>query len=268
MIYINEDKLNNIVLNDNNFYVIMDFDETITTSDSLNSWSILENPKFINPKLKNESSKLVEQYYPVELDYTLDDSTKSIYLEEWYYKNMDLLYKYNLTNDILVNCVKHSNNKFRNGFKSFFSSLYEKNIPVIVLSAGIGNVIIELFKLNNCFYDNIHVISNFIKFDNNKMLPFDDKIIHSSNKDINLLPTNFANKIKDKSYILLFGNLIEDLNMVNRKDLSKTISFGFLEKNADENLNRYRNSYDIVLTDNSSFYDVENILSNINKKRY
>lgn len=260
MVYINEDKLSSINLEDDNYYVVMDFDETITSANSINSWSVLENPNFINPNLKKESSKLVEKYYPIELDYTLDNATKSIYLEEWYYKNMDLFYKYNLTEDILLNCVKHSNNKFRDGFKSFLASLHEKSIPVIILSAGIGNVIIELLKLNNCFYDNIYVISNFIKFDNNKMLPFNDKIIHSSNKDINVLPIDFANKIKDKTYILLFGNLIEDLNMVNKEDLSKTISFGFLEKNVDESLNRYRNSYDVVLTDNSSFYDVESIL--------
>lgn len=264
MIYINKEKLNNIHLKDDNFYVILDFDETITTSDSLNSWSILENTNFINPDLKKESSKLVEKYYPIELDFTLDDASKSIYLEEWYYKNMDLLYKYQLTNDILVNCVKYSNNKFRNGFKSFLNTLYDKNIPVIILSAGIGNVIVELLKLNNCFYNNIYIISNFIKFDNTMtMLPFNDKIIHTSNKDINLLPINVANKIKDKNYILLFGNLIEDLNMVNKEDLSKTISFGFLEKNVDMNINRYRNSYDVVLTDNSSFDDVEGILSGL-----
>lgn len=266
MIYINEDKLNNIKLTDNNFYVVMDFDETITTADSLNSWSILENPNFINPDLSKEASKLVERYYPIELDYTLDDATKSIYLEEWYYKNMDLLYKFGLTNDILINCVNHSNIKFRSGFKSFLFKLYQKNIPVIILSAGIGNVIIELLKANECLYSNISIISNFIKFDDNKMLPFNDKIIHTSNKDINVLSVDFANKIKDKNYILLFGNLIEDLNMVNKKDLSKTISFGFLEKNADENINRYRNSYDVVLTDNSSFDVVRDILNDIINK--
>lgn len=266
MVYINDDKLNSIELTDNNFYVIMDFDETITTADSLNSWSILENPNFINSDLRKESSKLVEQYYPIELDYTLDDATKSIYLEEWYSKNMNLLYKFSLTNDILINCTNHSNVKFRSGFKSFLVNLYQKNIPVIILSAGIGNVITELLKANKCLYSNIHIISNFIKFDNNKMLPFNDKIIHTSNKDINVLPNDFANKIKDKSYILLFGNLIEDLNMVNKKDLYRTISFGFLEKNIDENINRYKNSYDVVLTDNSSFDIVRNILNDIINK--
>lgn len=90
MVYINEDKLSSIDLKDDNYYVVMDFDETITSANSINSWSVLENPNFINPNLKKESSKLVEKYYPIELDYTLDNATKSIYLEEWYYKNMDL----------------------------------------------------------------------------------------------------------------------------------------------------------------------------------
>ena len=98
------------------------------------------------------------------------------------------------------------------------------------------------------------------------MLPFNDKIIHSSNKHIETLPSNFLDKITNLPYILLFGNLIEDLNMINEQDLNKTISFGFLEKNVDVNLSKYKNSFDIVLTDNSSFNDVENILSSIKEK--
>lgn len=261
MFYINEDKLKTINLTNKNFFVVMDFDETITTANNKNSWLILENPNFINPNLQKESSKLIEKYYPYELDYSLDNDTKSIYLKEWYYKNMDLFYKFKLTNDILINCIKSANIIFRDGFKSFFYNLYINNIPVVIMSAGIGNVIVEILKYNNCLYDNVCIVSNFIKFKNNEMLPFNDEIIHSSNKNINLLPSNFLNKIKNKKHILLFGNLIEDLNMVNKEDLNRTISFGFLEKNVDKNMELYKNSYDVVLTDNSSFYDVEKILS-------
>ncbi len=115
-------------------------------------------------------------------------------------------------------------------------------------------------KIHNCFYNNIHVISNFIKFNNNEILPFKDKIIHTNNKCISSLPISFNNKIIDKKYILLFGDLIEDLKMVSKKDINKTLSFGFLEKDVKKNLELYKNSFDIVLTDNSSFDDIENIL--------
>lgn len=260
MIYINEEKFKNISLNSTNFYVVMDFDKTITTSNGTDSWTILQNLSIMNPNFYKDSLLLYEKYGPLELDYTLDPVTKSNYMEEWYLRVMDLTYFYGLTYDKFLACIKCGNMPLRDGFKKFLSALYDYNIPVIILSAGIGNVISQALKLNDCFYDNIYIVSNFIKFENNKMLPFDDDIIHTSNKSIDRLPCYIFNKIKDKDYILLFGDLIEDLNMVNKDDLDKTISFGFLEKNVYNNFDIYKQYFDVVLTHNSSFDDVTKIL--------
>ena len=260
MFYINEEKIKNIHLNNNNFYVVMDFDKTITTSNSTDSWTILQNPTIMNPQFEKDSLLLYEKYGPLELDYSLDGVSKSNYMKEWYFSVMDLTYFYGLTYDKLLACAKSGNIPFRNGFKRFLSNLHKYNIPVIILSAGIGNVIDQVLKLNNCFYDNVHIISNFIKFENNKMLPFNDDIIHTCNKSIDRLPDYIYKEIKSKDYILLFGDLIEDLNMIHKEDLDKTISFGFLEKNIDTNFNFYKQYFDVVLTNNASFDDVAKIL--------
>ena len=87
-------------------------------------------------------------------------------MEEWYLRVMDLTYFYGLTYDKFLACIKSGNMPLRDGFKKFLSALYDYNIPVIILSAGIGNVISQAFKLNDCFYDNIYIVSNFIKFEN------------------------------------------------------------------------------------------------------
>ncbi len=258
MIYINEKKIKNISLNSNNFYVIMDFDQTITTG-STDSWTILQNPNIMNPNFSKDSLLLYEKYGPIELDYSLDAITKSNYLKEWYLNVMDLTYSYGLSYSKLLACVKYGNMSFRDGFKDFLDCLHDYNIPVIILSAGIGNVITQTLKLNNCFYDNVHIVSNFIKFEDDKMLPFNDDIIHTSNKSIDKLPDYIYKEIKNKDYILLFGDLIEDLNMVHKEDLSKTISFGFLEKNVDKNFELYKQRFDVVMTDNASFDNIKSI---------
>lgn len=260
MVYINEEKIKNIHLNSNNFYVVMDFDKTITTSSGDDSWTIIQNPNIMNPNFYKDSLLLYEKYGPLELDYTLDTVSKSNYMKEWYLSVMDLTYSYGITYDKLLTCIKSGNMPFRDGFKTFLDILYDYNIPVVILSAGIGNVIAQVLKLNECLYDNVHIISNFIKFEDNKMLPFNDDIIHTSNKSIDKLPDNICKEINNKDYILLFGDLIEDLNMVHKEDLSKTISFGFLEKNIDKNFEFYKQYFDVVLTDNPSFDDVRKIL--------
>ena len=50
--------------------------------------------------------------------------------------------------------------KYRNGAKEFLKKMNEFNVPVIIISAGIGNVIEEFLKLENDYYENIKIISN------------------------------------------------------------------------------------------------------------
>lgn len=263
MIYINENKLNNINLNSNNFCVVIDFDATITTRGSNDSWNILTNPSFINPDLNKDIAKLEEKYFPIELDCYIDAKTKFACMEEWHLRTIDLFFEYGLTKDILSNCVKHSTLKLRAGAKNFFEKLYNKGIPVFIISAGIRNVIVEFLKINDCYYDNMYIVGNNIEFKDGKMLKFKDKILHSANKTINVLPTNLKNEISNKDYILLFGDLITDINMVPKELLNKTLCFGFLDKNIETNTKFYRNSFDVVLTDNASFDVVTNVLKKL-----
>lgn len=263
MVYINEDKLKSINLDSNNFYVVMDFDKTMTTINSDDSWTVIQNPNILDPNLSIESLKLAQKYCPIEMDYSLDPNLKSKYMYDWYTSVMKLYYKYNLTYDKLLECVKCGNLILRNGLKELLLNFNKNNIPVIILSAGIGNVVRESLILNNCLYDNIHIISNFFSFDDNKLLPFNPPIIHTCNKRMSSLPDNFKKEISDKEYILLFGDFIEDINMVPKSDLYRTLSFGFLEKNVETNLKSYQDAFDVVLTDNASFDDAMDVLKKL-----
>ena len=42
--------------------------------------------------------------------------------------------------------------------------MYNRNIPVIIISAGIGNFIEKFLIDNNCYFDNIYLISNYNLF--------------------------------------------------------------------------------------------------------
>ena len=49
--------------------------------------------------------------------------------------------------------------------------------------------------------------------------------------------------------------------MVDEKDLSRTISVGFLDEKIDENLEFYNKGFDIVITNQGSFEEVNKILN-------
>lgn len=146
MKYKNRSKLENIKITDDNCYVILDFDKTITSKDSLDSWLALLDFDIYGEACKKEMEKLNANYVPFELDYTIDDKIKEQYMKEWYQKSMDLLYRYKITNSNLKKSLQKNKMVVRKGAKEFFKSLQQKEIPVIIVSAGIGNVIEEFLK--------------------------------------------------------------------------------------------------------------------------
>lgn len=262
MRYINSNKLKEIEIIENNYFVILDFDKTITSKKSLDSWMAVADFEILGEECKKEVEQLNAKYAPIELDYTLEYETKKRYMVEWYEKSMDILYRYRLTHSKLLKSLEKGKLEFREGAKEFLHNLYQRNIPVIVLSAGIGNAIEEFFKMNQCYYDNICIISNFIHFKEDKMQKFTNKIIHSMNKKFEgVLSTEWQDRIKEKEYAILCGDIIEDIQMVGKEDLKKTITIGFLNEKIDENLKFYQRNYDVVLTNEEAcFQEVEKII--------
>ena len=145
--------------------------------------------------------------------------------------------------------------KFRKGAKELLIKAHTNKIPVIILSAGIGNTIKQFLEDNNCLcYDTMYIISNFIEFDDNdKVTEFDNsKIIHSLNKNMKgHLPDDFKRNLKNKKYKILIGDLIEDINMVDEKEENTTLRIGILTKEMEnkQNLDLYNKRFDIVLTE-------------------
>ncbi len=274
MIYFNnEKKIDELKqkINKDNIYVFMDYDKTITSSKSEDSWATTANKKAMGKAISNDLNKFYEKYGPIELDYTIDIQEKEKYMLEWYEKSMNLYYTYHLTKEKLKECIYNSHLELREGAKDFLNKLYNRNIPVIIFSAGIGNVIEQFLKEKECYYDNITIIGNFIKFDKNgDMIKFSDNIIHTLNKNIDKLNDDkLKEKIEEKEYRVVIGDLVEDINMMGEYPEDKSLKIGFLNKNITENLEVYRKNFDIVLTEENNFYDIEKCMSleDKNKKR-
>jgi len=257
MIYVNTNKLEKIKLDENNVYIAIDFDRTITSMESVDSWDA--SGKILGEDFKKELEEFYQIYAPIEQDYSIPFKEKEKAMEIWYSKCMDLYYKYNLTQEKIENSIDNSDLIFRDGAKEFLKDMYEKNIPVIILSAGIGNVIERFLKTNNCYFDNMYIISNFIEFDNSgKMIKFDNnKMIHTLNKTMkNHLPKEIKENLKKRPYKLLFGDLIEDKKMVEEAELDKTITVCFLNKRTETSLKKFNESFDVVLTNEDANFNI------------
>lgn len=266
MIYFNsEKKIKELKqkINKDNICVFMDYDKTITSSESQDSWDASANKEVMGENLKKDMDKYYKKYGFIEFDYHIDKDKREKYIIEWYDKCMDLYYQYGLTKEKLQDSIDNSKLILRKGAKDFLFKLYENNVPVIIFSAGIGNVIEQFLKNEECYYNNITIIGNFIKFDENgDMIKFSDDMIHSLNKNIDKLSDyKLKEKIEEKEYRIVIGDLVEDINMMGEYPEHKSLKIGFLNKNITKNLEVYRKNFDIVLTEENNFYDIEKYIN-------
>lgn len=259
MKYINTNKLEKLKINKDNVYIVIDFDKTITAKESEDSWAV--SGSLLGEDFAKEINTLYQIYAPIEMNHKIDIQEKEKAIVEWYEKCMSLYYKYNLTQEKLEESVRKSNLIFRDGAKEFLQKANKKNIPIIILSAGIGNVIEQFLKETNCYSDNIYMISNFMEFDENeKIKKFDNsKMIHSLNKTMKgKLPDSYMEKIKNKTYKILIGDLKEDEKMIEKEEWDTTLKIGILNDETEERLKIYQETFDMVLTDREATLDILN----------
>jgi 5'-nucleotidase len=261
MIFIKEDAKEKIdELRYDRLHVVTDFDRTLTLSSSNSSWGILS--KMMSEEYGKETHELYNFYRPIEIDNTLDNETKNKLMIEWWNKEISLVIKYKLSEEA-VNIATRDMKvmEFREDAKEFLERMHLNNVPVIIISAGIGNFIEKFLKENNCYFDNIHIISNKIKFEQGVAVGIEENIIHSLNKNEASLSNKIKEKLLGRENILLLGDSISDIKMVSNENRNKAIKIGFLDEKIDENFEFFKNEFDIVCTENTSYNELIKILN-------
>lgn len=54
---------------------------------------------------------------------------------------------------------------YRDGYQLFFDHLNEHSIPLLIFSAGIGDILEEIILQARVFHPNVKVFSNYMDFD-------------------------------------------------------------------------------------------------------
>lgn len=257
MIVANKEKLNQLnFISTNDLYILTDFDGTITKDSSNSSWaSIFKNPK-VSKEFVNECIKIFKHYHKFEIDETLSIDEKMPIINEWYKKNIETLINFGITEEI-INYASNNKNimDFRDGAIKFLEAMNDKNIPIIVISAGVGNIIEQFLIKNNCNYPNIYIYSNFLEYENGIVKNVrDNKLIHPLNKNEVFLYDIIKNKILGRNNILLLGNSILDINMSGSN--RNVYKLGFLDEQTDHRLQSFKEKYDIVCTNNTGYDEI------------
>ncbi|XP_058504328.1 cytosolic 5'-nucleotidase 3 isoform X1 [Solea solea] len=235
--------------------IITDFDMTLSKF-AVNGkrcptcHNIIDNCKLVTEECRQKLLQLKNKYYPIEIDPHLTMEEKYPFIVEWYFKSHTLLVEQRLEKDKLPEVVRDSDAALRDGFEQFFDSLHERNVPVFIFSAGLGDVLEELIRQAGVYHPNIKVVSNFMDFDDHGVVKgFKGELIHVFNKhDGALRNTEYFKQLKECCNIILMGDSLGDLSMADGvQNTEHVLKIGFLNDKVEERLDKYLESYDIVL---------------------
>jgi 5'-nucleotidase len=252
-------------------HIIADFDRTLTSAyiNKEKTPSLIailrEDGKYLGDDYATKAQKLFEKYHPMEIDLNIDIKKKKKEMKNWWERHFKLLIKSKLNKKQINEIANSGRIKLRKNCLPFLSFLNFHKIPLIIMSAsGLGEEAISvLLRKNKSLYSNIHIISNSLLY-NKKGLAIDFKkpVIHSLNKDETTLNNlSFFKKIKQRKNVILLGDNIEDIKMVDGFDYDKLIKIGFLNDNIKERIENYEKVYDVIILNDGSMQFINNLLN-------
>jgi cytosolic 5'-nucleotidase 3 len=253
-------------------HVLADFDRTLTTAfvngEKISSIiAILRKDNILNDVYTKRTEELFEQYHPIEINQDLPMAEKKLKMAEWWDLHNQELLKHSLKQKHLDIVAESPRIALRQNLAEFLTLLNDNQIPVVIMSAGgLGEYVIKkLLERKKVNFPNISIISNAPIFDSQGNLTgFKQPIIHVFNKNETMLK-NFPvyDQIKDRKNIILLGDKIDDLGMVEGFDYDNLLKIGFLNDKVEDNLEAYKQNFDIVLTNDTDMRYINDLLGQI-----
>jgi 5'-nucleotidase len=252
-------------------HILTDFDRTLTRAfvDGKLSPTViagLRNGNYLTPDYPEKATELFNYYHPIEIDKNIPLSQRSKEMHDWWKKHFELLVASGLDRNTLQTMVNENLSVFREGAKDFFEILSKKNIPIVIMSAGPADAIKMVFEKNTIELNNIDIIGDYFEFDENgKVLTIKEPLIHSLNKSeiaLKSFPEVF-DKVKQRKNVIVIGDNISDLGMLDGFDYDNVLKIGFLNERINEQLEDYKKVFDIIIINDGSMDYINNIILKI-----
>lgn len=260
----------------NNLHIVSDFDRTLTKpvvagKKVASSYSRIRDANYLSPGFTKESSRLFDIYHPIEINPRVSLEEKKEKMQEWWEGNWNLMLEHGMHFGVVKQVARDSSIQLRDKADLFFKTLASKNIPLLIFSSGLGDIIKEFLKVQNLFLENVHLVANEFIFDSTGTVTGFSKpmITVFSKNELQLNNKEYKGDIKERKNVILLGDSLGDLDMASGLDYNEIITIGFFDKFKaelkNELLEKYQTAFDVVLTDNSDFSYINNLLEKIIK---
>jgi 5'-nucleotidase len=184
---------------------------------------------------------------------------------EWWEEHLRLMIECGMEKSVVDDIVRKRRIRFREGALKLFDLLHDKNIPILVFSAAIGDMITGSLKAEDRLYNNVHVISNAYEYDaDGKVVAYEGEIVHTFNKNESMLKgTPYESIAASRKNVILLGDTLGDLGMASGASHDTLLSVGFLNEDVEKELPAFNKEYDVVITDDGSMDWVLDVVKSV-----
>ena len=271
-------------INPKHIVLVTDFDFTLTKKYNYQkNISLYSSYRFYDESLiGGDQQKILEiqnqlctQYMKYETDSSYDKKIREKKVHEFYSKSLDVYINPKFTRNSIGKMLKKLKEKFelRKYTKELFETLIKLGIPIVIVSGGVKEVIIDLLKKCVKNFENyltqkkIVIIANELYFEEGKgCIGHSTDVIYAFNKS-NFVQESIKNNFPEVKNIIVMGDHINDYDSVQDLEISKNniIGIGYVnikpELQDDEskkeiikkNVDDYKNVYDINFVGDSDF---------------
>ena len=281
-------KLNNLIIsyksNRGNIIFITDFDYTITKRYNYQKNSTLfSSYRFYDEsliggdqqKILDIQNQLCNEYMKYETDNTYDKKIREQKVHEFYSKSLDVYINPKFTRNSIGKMLEKFKEKYelRKYTKELFELLIKLDIPIVIVSGGVKEVIIDLLKtsINNfekyLSEKKIIIIANELYFEEGKgCIGHSTNVIYAFNKS-NFVKETIKNNFPQVKNVIVMGDHLNDFDSVQDLEIDKNdiIGIGFVNIKPEilndetkkeiikKNVEEYNNVYDVNLIGDSDF---------------
>lgn len=252
---------------DKGFHIVADFDRTLTKAfmkgrKTQSSYAFIREGKYLKEEYEKQSHDLFNKYFPIEQDANIPLEEKNKKMNEWWEKHYTLKIKAGMHKNIIKDIIAKNKIELRDGTEQLLETLNKNNIPLLIFSAGLGDLIKEFLRAQNMLKDSVHIISNFFTFDKDgKAIDYTKPLIHSFNKnEVQVKHHVYHKEIETRKNVILLGDTLGDLGMCDGLDHDTIIKVGFLNDKVEENLEKFKQNFDVIILNDGPMNAVNRIV--------
>ena len=251
--------------------VILDFDRTMSTywapgrkAKGRSCHGILE--AFRSPSMKARAEELNAKYFPLETSPNLSMEEKTPLMIDWYDAINGLLIADGLRREDVASAVAQSGVVLRDGVAQIIDFCGEHHVPLLVFSAGIGDVLQEvLLQRYGLLPPEVIIVSNWMRFDaDGALVGWSRPVLHMFNKNEGrLLDDPSFVPLLERANVVLAGDSLGDAAMADGGGHALVLRFGLLNDGIQSLLAQYSTLYDVVLLDDAPLFPALAVLRGV-----